>query len=115
MNVEARTARIATQDKPAFKPNCVGTKVVEVLINRSELALAGMEIMTISDWDALKLELHQLFQGLKQSGDGLWQRVKPDLEAKVAVLEESIGLSTPCSGNIRRDPGGQQRNNRSLF
>jgi len=114
MNVEARTARIATQDKSAFKPNYVGTKV-EALNNRSELALAGMEIMTISDWGALKLELHQIFQELKQSGDGFWQRVKPDLEAKVAALEESIRLSSPCSGNIRREPGGQQRNNRSLF
>jgi hypothetical protein len=114
MNVEAKTARMAIQDKPAFNPNCVGTKV-EALINRSELALAGMEIMKISDWDALKLELHQKIQELKQSGDGLWQRVKPDLEAKVAVLEASIGLPTPGSGNIRREPGGQQRNNRSLF
>ncbi len=108
MNVEARTARVAIQDKPVFKPNHIGTKVKR-LIDRSELAFAGMQIMTISDWDALKLELRQKFQELKQSGNGLWQRVKPDLEAKVAALEESIGLSTPCSGNIRRELGGQPK------
>jgi hypothetical protein len=70
MTVEARTARIDTQDEPAFKPNHVGTNV-EALNNRSELALAGMEIMTISDWDALKLELHQKFETI-----GRWPLAK---------------------------------------
>jgi hypothetical protein len=109
MTVEARTARIDTQDEPAFKPNYVGTKV-EALNNRSGLGLTGLRNMATADWDALKLELHQKIQELKQSGDGYWQRVKPDLETKVAALEESIRLSSPCSENIRRGLGSQQRN-----
>jgi len=110
MDVEARTAKVAVQDRPAFKTNDLGTKI-EALNYRSELALAGMQIMTASEWDALKFELHQKFQELEQSGDRFWQRVKSDLETKVAALEKSIRLPSPCSGNIRRELRGQQRNN----
>jgi hypothetical protein len=110
MDVEAKTARVAVQDRPAFKANDLGTKI-EALNYRSELALAGMQIMTISDWDALKFELHQKFLELRHSGYRLWQTVKPELETKVAALEESIRLSSPCSGNFRRELRGQGRNN----
>jgi hypothetical protein len=91
MNLEARAARTVSQSKPA---------------------LADMEVMTIADWGALKFDLHQKLQELKQSGDGYWQGIESDLEAKIIALEKSIRSSNSCSGNILR--GGVRQPNKAV-
>jgi len=108
MNVEPKVAWTGTREEPAFKPNRAGTKA-EALNDRSGLAFTGLGSMTTADWDVLKLEFHQKLQELKKSGDGCWQRIKSDLETKIAALEDSIKLSDSGSENMRHALGFRQR------
>jgi len=89
MHVEARTAKNRTQDRTGLQPKDAGMRVT-ALNGRSAVTLGCADVMTIADWGALRLEIHQKLQELKQWGDGCWLQIEPDLEAKVAALEESI-------------------------
>ena len=110
MHVETRTAKDnRAQRRPGLQPEYAGMRV-PALDDRSVVALAGMDVMTMADWAALRDEVHQKLQDLKQSGDGYWKRIKSDIEARIAALEESIRLSNPRSGNIRSALGARQRN-----
>jgi hypothetical protein len=98
MNVEVSATPHAIQDKPGSMPKHVGTKF-KALKNQVEVAMTGMEFMTITDWTALRQEIHQKLQELKQS-DGCWRKAKSDLETKIAALEESIRLSNSSPVDI---------------
>ena len=110
MHVETKTARNKrAQGRRGLQPGDAGMRV-PALDDRSVIAFAGMDVMTMTDWAALRDEVHQKLQDLKPSGDGYWERIKSDLEAKIAALEESIGLSAPTSENIRPALDARQRN-----
>ena len=100
MNVEAGATQCTIQDKPGPTPKHVGT-TFKASRNRVEVAMAGMGFM-ITDWAALRHEIHQALQELKQS-DGCWRQAKSDLEARIAVLDESIKSSNRRSVNILRN------------
>jgi len=91
MNVEVSATPRTIRNKPGSTPKHVGTKF-KALKNRVEVAMAGLEFMTVTDWSALRQEIHQGLQELKQT-DGFWPQAKSDLEAKIAALEELNKLS----------------------
>jgi hypothetical protein len=111
MNAEAGAENCAMQDNAGFHPGRSGAKIA-TLKNAAEAAMARVEITTFVDWAALKREIHQKLQELKQS-DGCWRQAKSDLEARIAVLDESIKSSNPSSvnifGNLRRSEPPKER------
>ena len=98
MNVEVSATPRAIHYKPGSTPKHVGTKL-KALKTQVEDAISGLEFMTITDWTALRQEIHQRLQELKQS-DGCWPQAKSDLEARIAALEESIRLSNTSPVDI---------------
>jgi hypothetical protein len=111
MNVEARAENHAMQGNAGLHPKRSGAKIA-TLKNATETAMAGVEIMTIVDWAALRQEINQKLQELKQT-DGCWRQAKSDIEARIAVLEETIKSSNPSPvsilGNLRRSTPQQDR------
>lgn len=98
MNVEVSETPRAIHYKPGPPPKHVGTKP-KALKNQVEVAMAGLEFMTIIDWAALRQEIRQRLQELMQS-DGCWSQAKSDLEARIAALEESIRPSNTSPVDI---------------
>ena len=112
MNVEISATPRAIHYKPRPTPKHVGTKL-RALTNHVDIGVADLEITTISDWTALKQEIHQKLQELKPS-DGCWQRAKSDLETRITALEESIGLLTSSPVSIQAPLAFGDRAKRSL-
>ncbi len=108
MNVEVSATPRAIHYKPVRSPKHVGTKL-RALKNQVKIGVADLEVVTITDWTALRQEIHQKLQELTPS-NGCWQRAKSDFETKIAALEESIRLLTPSPVNtlVRRWHAGPE-------
>ena len=89
MSIETKTVKQAIHDKLESQVKAAEAKL-ETLKARAEVAKANVEIKAIADLAASKLEIHQKLQELKKSGDGHGDRVKAELEAKVAAFEKSV-------------------------
>lgn len=89
MSIETKTAKQAIHDELESHIKNAEAKL-DTLKARADVAKANLEIKAIADLTARKLELHQKLQELKTAGNGHGERIRADLEAKIAAFEKSV-------------------------
>ncbi len=89
MSTEVSTAKYAIRDKLESEIKTAEAKL-DTLKARAEVAKANLELKAIAALAAQKLDLHEKLRELKASSEANLERVKKDLETRIAAFEKSI-------------------------
>jgi len=89
MSIVANIAKQAAHDKLESQIRAAEAKL-DALKAVADAAKAEVEIKAIAELLPGKHAIYQKLQELKKSDGGQWERVKADLEARIAHFEKSV-------------------------